>query len=152
MKSTRKSVDPVVTQLQDAADRERCRLLLVLGPEVELGADVEVADVVSRPNLTHARVTVDDAPRLLIGCENRPNVAVDPGVEQERAKNLGPPAEPDAESASDVTYVGETLLEVRAAAVPADGPLAVSKHLGRGHEPEPRIPEERRRRRSRLGR
>ena len=48
-------------RLEHAAQSDGRRLLAVLGPEVELGAEVEVADVIAAPSAVHARIAIDDA-------------------------------------------------------------------------------------------
>ena len=65
------------------------------------------------------RIAIDDAAERRVAHENRPHVAVDPRVEQERAEDLRAPADPDAERAGEVGDVGVALNVVRAAAVAA---------------------------------
>src|SRR6476646_8796956 len=115
--------------LHDAANRQRRRLLAELGPEIDLGSEIEIADVVASPPLVHKRIAIDDAARLRVAREERPDVAVDPCVEEERSEDLGAILQAHAERAGKVADVREALDVVRAAAIAGDRDLSVWQNL-----------------------
>ncbi len=137
-------------QLHHAAEGERRRLLLELGPQVELPADVEVAHVVAGPPLVDPRVAIDNAAHVRVVDEQRHQVAIDAGVDEERPEELRAVLDPDRKRAGDIADVAEALDVIRAAPVAADRPLTVAEHLAGRNKPQSSVAEEGRRRRSSL--
>ena len=82
--------------------------------------------------------------------EDRPDVAIDARVDEERSEDLRAILDADGERAGEVGDVGVALDPVRAATIAANGPLTVREHLGGRHKPQSSVAEERRRRRTRL--
>ena len=137
-------------QLHHPAERERRRLLAELRPQVELRAQIEVADVVAGPALVHPRGAIDDAPHVRVVGEQRPQIAIDPRVHEERSEELGAVPDADGERGGDVADVAEALDVVRAAPVSADRPLTVAEDFAGRNKPQSSVAEEGRCRRSRL--
>ena len=157
-KSAAKSALPVeapasnfpVGSFDGGAQRHRGGRLRPLRHEVEFRADEQVADVVAAPSAVRPRIAVDDAADLGVVDEDRPQIALDPGVDQKRSENLGAVLDADAERAGEIADVGEALNEVGAAAVAARRPLAIRQHFGGWHEPQAGVAEKRRRGRPRV--
>src|SRR4030095_12810127 len=55
----------------------RDALLAVFREDVDLRAEIQVADIVAGPILIHAGIPVDDAAEIWLRAEQRPQVAVD---------------------------------------------------------------------------
>src|SRR5262249_9879404 len=116
--------------LEDAAECERRRIALTLGEQVDLGADVEIADVIACPELVDLRIAIDRAAERGIRKEDGTDVAVDARHGEERAEDLGAVLDAEREGSGEVADVGVALDPVGAAAIAADRHLAVAEHLG----------------------
>jgi hypothetical protein len=116
-----------------------------LGPEVHLGAEVDVAEVVAGPRGVDAGIPIDKPAVFRVGIEQRPDVAVDARIEEHRPEDFRAAFDAVCERAGEVANVGVALNIVGASTVAADRPLAFGQYLGRGHEPQTRIAEEGRR-------
>ena len=137
-------------QLDDAADRDGQRILAVLRPQVDLRADIEVADVIPSPRLVDARVPIENPAEVRVLDEQRFDVAVDAGVEEERSEDLRAILDAVPNRAGEVADVCVALDEVRAATIPANGPFAAREDFAGRHKPHTSVAEERRRRGSGL--
>src|SRR4029077_19217183 len=113
-------------QLEHAAYRNRRRLLVILRPQVDLRADVEVADVVARPVLVDAGIPIGHAAKhRVVDDEERPHIAIDARVEQERSKDLGAILDADPDRAVEAADVLIPLDPVGPAPVAANAVLPV---------------------------
>ena len=121
---------------------ERRRLLAELRPQIELRAHVEVADVVAGPALVHPRVAIDDAAHVRVVDEQRPQVAIDPRIDEERSEELRAVLDPDGERARDIADVAEALDVIGAAPVAADRPLTVAEDFAGRNKPQSSVAEE----------
>ncbi len=66
-------------------------LLVVLGQQVDFGAQPQVAELIVRPSLSDERVVVDDSSGLgLPWQENRADVAIDAANDRPRTEDLRP--------------------------------------------------------------
>jgi len=123
--------------------------------------------VIARPAGTGERIAIDDPARGGIGEEQRLGIALDAGVGEERAEDLGAAGEAERKGAGEITDVAVALNEVGAAAIARGGAAAGRHHLGDRDEPDAAVAEKRggggprrgvvgfgrgRRRRSRCGR
>ena len=136
-------------QLHDAADREGDVVLGVLGQDVELAADVDVAERRAGPGIPHQRVFVDRAAGR-VGVEaERTVVAVDARDGLDRQEHLGAVADAVAERADEPPDVAEAGFAIGVHVVSAERLALRGQHLRRRNVPETGVAEERRRRRPR---
>jgi hypothetical protein len=90
----------------------RRRLLVSLRPEAVLRADVEIADVVAGPVLIDAGISIDEAAEGGVEDEDRPDVPIDTGIDEEGSENLRPVLDADRKRAGKVGYVGVALTQL----------------------------------------
>ncbi|PYR37407.1 MAG: hypothetical protein DMF90_06775 [Acidobacteria bacterium] len=109
--------------------------MLPLARQVELAANVEVADPVASPARVHLGVAIENAAPLLIGREDGTQIALDARVEEKRGEDFGAISEAEGEGAGDVADVRVTLDVIRSPTIGARRPFPFRKHLCRRNEP-----------------
>ena len=124
-------------------------VLGVLGQDVELAADVDVAERRAGPGVPHERIFVDRAAGG-VGVEaERTVVAVDARDDFHRQEQLGAIADAVAERADEASDVGEAGFAIGVHVVGAERLALRRQHLTGRDVPETGVAEERRRRRPR---